>query len=475
MKYILNKDIALRAWNKIPNAYYKRDEIYAKGLKKEEKEFLLLCDGKHELADLKENELAKSLISRDMIHPVFSDAEELSSWQEYKEYKNRYMPGMTLQITGKCNYNCRHCFNAADNAPLQSEFSFDETIKLLDEAKDCGINAITITGGEPLLFKRFPEIIEAIYDRGMFLSELNTNGHFLTETLLNQIRDCTIKNGTLPTLIKISFDGVGFHDWMRNKKGAEERALNAIKIASDLGHPVMAQVNVNKKNVHVMEETLDLLDDIGVNCARLIKTTNVPRWEENCEGDDLSISEYYDEMTSLLGKYIKKNRKMSIIVWQYIYLEPEEKRFSLYPVRQFAGGHYKDSVTLCNTVRGSIAISSNGDVYPCLQISGAMEAQKDYFGNVKIDGLEKLLMESKYLDCICTPISKRFEHNEKCQTCKYWKYCTGGCVALSYLNHENYGDIIGVDNWKCIFFENEYWKTLEKVLEGYENTTVISE
>lgn len=51
--------------------------------------------------------------------------------------------------------NCLHCFNAKDNAPLNSELTYDEIIKILDDAKNIGVLAFTITGGEPLVHRRF--------------------------------------------------------------------------------------------------------------------------------------------------------------------------------------------------------------------------------------------------------------------------------------------------------------------------------
>ena len=45
-RYILNPDIALRSWRLVPYAYNRKGVRNAKGLKKEEFEFLLKCDGK---------------------------------------------------------------------------------------------------------------------------------------------------------------------------------------------------------------------------------------------------------------------------------------------------------------------------------------------------------------------------------------------------------------------------------------------
>ena len=89
----------------------------------------------------------------------------------------------------------------------------------------CGINALTITGGEPMCHKSFLPIIEGVYRRGMYVEELNTNGYYITQEILDRMKEI----GCDP-LIKISFDGIGHHDWLRNRKGAEEDALRAITL-----------------------------------------------------------------------------------------------------------------------------------------------------------------------------------------------------------------------------------------------------
>lgn len=210
-RYILNPDIALRSWRLVPYAYYRKGVRYAKGLKKEEFEFLLKCDGKTELEA--ELPLAEKFLDMGFIAPA-KDESNLSEWQKYLDCDNRYFPAISWMITGKCNYNCLHCFNAADNAPIMSEWTLEEANRLIAQAQKCGINAFTITGGEPMLHKNFFEIVESIYAHGMYLEDLNTNGSFLDQTALEQFR----KIGCNP-LIKISFDGIGHHDWLRNRKG----------------------------------------------------------------------------------------------------------------------------------------------------------------------------------------------------------------------------------------------------------------
>ena len=73
----------------------------------------MTCDGKNEQDQ--DSEAIKHLSAHGLIHPA-SEGEELDGWQKVRFCDNR-------SITGKCNYNCRHCFMAKDNAALMSEFT----------------------------------------------------------------------------------------------------------------------------------------------------------------------------------------------------------------------------------------------------------------------------------------------------------------------------------------------------------------
>lgn len=319
MRYILNPNIALRSWRLVPYAYYIKGERNAAGLKKEEFEFLSACDGKTDLPTENESTLSRELIEKGFIHKAAS-GENLSDWSRARAFENRYFPAMNLMITGKCNYNCIHCFNAADNAPLMSEWTMDEMNTLLDQARDCGINAFTITGGEPMLHKNFFEIIEGIYSRGMFVEELNTNGHFINMAALERLKSI----GCVP-LVKISFDGIGYHDWMRNHKGAEQTALDAISLCIENGFPVKVQTNMNRRNCDAMLETAKKLDAMGVNEMRIIRTTEAPRWVQNAGDACLTFEEYFDKTISLWQQYASEAHDMALTVWQFGTLYPKTK------------------------------------------------------------------------------------------------------------------------------------------------------
>lgn len=456
MKYILSDAVALRSWRLVPYAYYIKGCRNAQGLKADEYELLRRCDGS---GDIEDSALLQSLIRRGFCRPA-KDGETLSEWQKEKVCDNRYFPAMNWMITGKCNYNCLHCFNAADNNRLQSEFTIEEAEKLIGEAEACGINAFTITGGEPMLHPHFMDIIRSIYAHGMYVEELNTNGFFLTQGILDEMK----RIGCRP-LMKISFDGIGHHDWLRNRKGAEEDALRAIRLCVENGFSVKAQTNVHRLNADSMLPTAKLLSEMGVSEMRIIRTTEAPRWVQNAGDACLTLEEYFDAMLDFLRAYIQTNCKMEIDVWNFVHLYPQSKAYRPRAV-ECGEGEYRDSLPVCRGNRGMVAVGANGNLYPCHQLSGYYEQHGWILGNVKTDGLQKFLQDGKYLQNVCTTVKNLAEHNEKCANCKWFKYCCGGCRAVGVALTE---DVFGSDFSKCLFFEGQYWQKLDLALSGYHS------
>ena len=118
------------------------------------------------------------LLARGLIRPA-KDGEETEEFLKLREYNNRYVLNMGINITERCNFNCLHCYEAVDNGIPRNEMSLENVRKLLKEAADCGIQNIKITGGEPLIHKDFLEIVKSVYENGMTVDRINTNAYFI--------------------------------------------------------------------------------------------------------------------------------------------------------------------------------------------------------------------------------------------------------------------------------------------------------
>ncbi|MCR5078782.1 MAG: radical SAM protein [Bacilli bacterium] len=460
MYYRIRDDFALRKWRYVDRAIYAKGQDCAFGIDKKKWELLLLCDGEHDL----ESSLDLVVLESEGYIEKCKKGQKPSEWSALKEYDNYYFPRMNLMVTGKCNLNCLHCFNAKDNAPLNSELTYEQIIDILDQAKGIGVHAFTLTGGEPLVHPRFLDIVRAIYERDMMIFELNTNGLLLSQKMLDEFK----RLGCHP-LIKISFDGIGYHNIIRQHPKAEDLAIKAIKLCVKNGFNVKAQVQVNRKNVDLMLPTARLLDEIGCVEMRIIRTTEAPRWEKNSPQSSLTIEEYYETMLEFSKEYIHSDMKMTIDVWQYIRLLPYNRSYNLVPI-SCNKKHFNIRIPMCKGNRGMIAVSSQGEVVPCLQMSGYFLEHKISLGNLFKTPLKQLVKESDYLNLAMATLLKQILENDKCGNCKYYKACNGGCPALGLLYSKNL-DFYHEDITKCTFFENGWY---EKAVEALGEWKLIN-
>lgn len=459
--YILNEKIALRSWSNVSNAFYVRNHEMPRPLSAEEMQCLIKCDG---TTVLEQNALIDSLIKRGFIREA-KGGEKLSNWQKYRKYNNRVVPYMTLEITQHCNFNCLHCFNAEDLKVPRNELTYDQIIGILDQAVGCGIQNVLITGGEPMLHPDFMKIMHAIYDRNMWVYELNTNGYFITPEILDEMKS----SGMNPKM-KISFDGLGYHDIIRNVHGCEKRTLDAIALCKKFGFEVRAQMQMNKFNLDSILPSLLKLDELGVDELRITRTTESPRWNITCPGGSITWTEFFRKGLEIADAYVKsENRKMYVEYWPFLSVFPEKKQFLCWDV------HYNESTfrmtrPLCKCNNGNISIGANGNVYPCLQMSGAMDVLGVVLGNLLTTPLQEILTKSLYSMLAHACVKERADRNGRCGKCPYFHYCGGGCTLMGMIFN---GDYFGADNSSCVFFRDQWHKKVADTFVGWEDLAPI--
>ena len=88
-----------------------------------------------------------------------------------------------LELTARCNNDCRHCYinlPAGDLEARQNELSLAEISDIADQAVDLGALWCLVTGGEPLLRQDFAEIYLMLKRKGLLVSVF-TNACLVTE------------------------------------------------------------------------------------------------------------------------------------------------------------------------------------------------------------------------------------------------------------------------------------------------------
>jgi len=100
----------------------------------------------------------------------------------------RYPLSASIEITNRCNLQCRHCFIQCDRATWvdDAELSTAEICSILDQIAEMGTLWLLLTGGEPLVRPDFAEIYMHAKRRG-FLITLFTNATLLTDEIADML------------------------------------------------------------------------------------------------------------------------------------------------------------------------------------------------------------------------------------------------------------------------------------------------
>lgn len=183
------------------------------------------------------------------IHVTQTPLPEFSLWDQM--IKNRKLISFSLEVTARCNNNCRHCYinlPAGDRGALKKELSLDEIDRITDEAVKLGALWCLVSGGEPLLRKDFKELYMLLKKKGLLVTVF-TNATLVTEEIAELFKKYP------PRDIEISVYGVTpeTYEKVTRKKGSFKAFMSGLNLLIDSGVPVNLKAMALKSNLHEME------------------------------------------------------------------------------------------------------------------------------------------------------------------------------------------------------------------------------
>jgi cyclic pyranopterin phosphate synthase len=95
---------------------------------------------------------------------------------------SRPLRSLRLSVTDRCNLRCQYCMPEQDYVwlPRESLLTFEEIGAIVDAFTALGVDRVRITGGEPLLRRDLPVLIESLAGRSAIADlALTTNGVLL--------------------------------------------------------------------------------------------------------------------------------------------------------------------------------------------------------------------------------------------------------------------------------------------------------
>jgi radical SAM protein with 4Fe4S-binding SPASM domain len=162
-----------------------------------------------------------------------------------------------LDLTYRCNNNCRHCWLRMPPSSPESrkELSLDEIKDIVDEARKMGCRHWRISGGEPMLRPDFAEIFDYITSRAASYS-LNTNGTLITPEIARLMRR---KGAKMVALYGATAE---VHDHITRNPGSFEALMQGIAYLKEAGAGFTAQLVPMRDNYHQYNQMISLAESL---------------------------------------------------------------------------------------------------------------------------------------------------------------------------------------------------------------------
>ena len=458
MYYRLNSGYILRGFQKATGVMIQRSKNLIQILKPQQFNVLMLSDGvtpvdvtlltgkeKAELQKLQQNNVITA-----MQEPAPLDEDQL-----YRYYDNRIIKSVFWSVTGRCNFRCRHCYMDAPTGML-GEMGHEEAMHFIDEMAECGVLKVDITGGEPFIRKDFWELIDRMLEHRITIGQVYTNGWLLNDQILDEFE----RRGLKPEF-SISFDGLGWHDWMRGVPGAEKRALEALALLKKRGFISTVEMCIHKGNVSSIRATALRLAELGISSLRIGTVASSDLWKKNSQGYDMTNREYTEALIDYIPRFFEDGMPCNLLLGGIVRLKKDSTDYQVIPETRECTEQECENRYLCGSVRMNCYVTPEGRLLPCMPMTSCEE--QNQFPLVQEIGLKKGLSDSFYMQFVNSRVKDFLAANEECNACPHKLQCRGGCRATALMETH---DLWGKDSMQCMLWQNNYPARIREVADA---------
>ena len=347
--------------------------------------------------------------------------------------RDSVVKALCLHIAHTCNLNCEYCF--AGQGKYHGEdalMSFEVGKQALDFlVKNSGTRKnleVDFFGGEPLVnFEVVKQLVK--YARSIekennkhFRFTLTTNGVLLNDDVIDFL------NAEMDNVV-LSLDGRKEINDAKRKNINGDGSYDIIvpkfkKFVEKRGNKEYYMRGTFTRNNLDFTNDIFHMADLGFTELSMEPVVSSEETDYSLREEDLDkIYEQYE----ILAKEMIKRKK-----------EGNPFTFYHYMIDLSGGPCIYKRITGCGSGTEYLAVTPNGDFYPCHQFVGN---KKFLMGNVK-DGITNKELRDEFK--LCNVYSRK-----ECKDCWAKLYCSGGCSANSY---HTTGSINNVYDFGCKLF-----------------------
>lgn len=328
--------------------------------------------------------------------------------------KNNYTSApinVTMKFTNACNLRCLHCHSKSGETKLN--MSKKMAFNIIEQLRENKVFGINISGGEPLLYPYFFDVVEYMNKLGIRVT-VSTNAVLITDEIAKRMAENQIKG------VQVSLDGCNeeIHDKIRNVKGCFKKTLKGIELLKKYNIPIMLVTVISNQTVEEYSNIIDFAYETGAKAHKTNAMLPIGNAKENMNlVEDKFLSKYIEIWKQKRNEYSGKMEikgEMGFLMQVGLEYYHSKKNPNLLNVGCPAG------ITTC-------AILENGDIVPCSFCVDTV------CGNLKKNNFKDIWDNSGIFKKI------RERNFDVCNKCEYNKYC-GGCRVRALHKGNLYGE-----------------------------------
>lgn len=332
--------------------------------------------------------------------------------------KKPILSGIQIEITGRCNERCIHCYIPNAKKDVGRDMRLEEFQSIVDQFAEMGGLHVVLSGGEVFLNKDIIPMIQYCREKDMQISILS-----------NLI---ALKNEQIPALKEANLSVLqtslysmdpNIHDTITTIKGSFAKTKEAIEalVAADI--PVQISCPIMKANCKGYAEVLQYAHSLKCKA----QTDFVMMAQSNFDTQNLANRISLEETESLLR---------DIIEWDLEYHDDIAKKQN--DIADYVVDKERIAKRpLCGAGINDCCIDANGDVYPCAGWQGFVA------GNVFKTSLKEVWEKSQQLNTVRAVTRANFP---ECLECEASDFCSM-CLVRNY--NESNGDMFKINKHFC--------------------------
>lgn len=310
------------------------------------------------------------------------------------------LKGAVIELTGECNLECIFCTEyevvyrscGCKKWSYEKEMSDENWIDLINRLLFLGVEQVVFSGGEPLLkIELLINLISILMENNIEI-KIFTNGTIINKSLIDKIQEYP----------KISF------------------IIQVLSINNNTYEIITGERNI----FQVIESNIQLLKEKSINYTIQLLIGSFNELELN------SMKNYFPNNRTIISYIYPTNKYTgSTTETKERLIDFRDKRINV----NLLNYHISQNFNIC--LNGSIFISANGDVHPCMML-------RDFkLGNIVKAPIHKVFQNKGYREF--WELSKN--KVDGCKSCKYNLQCID-CRALEYYTTSKLYGMIHCDN-----------------------------